>query len=290
MKIILFGASLGGQNYLKNHSHEYEVLAVADNNAVIHGQLLEGNLIINPSAIPSYPYDKIIVASMYVDSITKQLVELGVPREKIAYASKISMKRVGLPFEDESILSKANQMIAKLSEILYDIPHYYAFGTLLGIVRDGRLIPWDDDIDVTIHEQDVEEIKQRLILHAKELKEIIDIKMYERVRQDGKVIALMIDCYINDEAVFNIGLDTIFIENNIAKHDLNETPAVFFKAYEEIEFNGVKLKVPNKYEDFLTYTYGDWRKVKKHTSFANNTLSFTEPKLSSTNYYFYEYK
>lgn len=289
MKIIVFGASRGGQNYIKNHGHEYEILAVADNNVAVQGQLLEEKLIIDPADIPSYLYDKIIVASMYVDSITKQLMDLGIPKEKIAYASKISMKRVGFPFEDAYILNKANQMITKLSEILYDIPHYYAFGTLLGIVRDGRLIPWDDDIDVTIHEHDLEEVQRRLQLHAEALNEIINIKMYRRIRQDDKVIALMIDCYIDDEAVFNIGLDTIFIENSIARHDLNETPAHFFEAPDEIEFKGTKIKVPNEYEGFLSYTYGDWHTVKKHTSFADNTLSFTEPKLGSVNHYFYEY-
>lgn len=290
MKAIIFGASRGGQNYIKNHSHEYEVLAVADNNTAVHGQFVEDKLIIAPADISSYPYDKVIVASMYVDSITKQLIELGIPKEKIAYASKISMKRVGLPFEDTHILNKANEMIAKLSEILHDIPHYYAFGTLLGIVRDGRLIPWDDDIDITIHEQDVEEIERRLKLHAEALNEIVSIKMYRRVRQDGKIIALMIDCYVDDEAVFNIGLDTVFVENNVAKHDLNETPAHYFEQPDEIEFNGAKIKVPTNYEGFLSYTYGDWQTVKKHTSFANNTLSFVEPTLSSTNQYFYEYK
>jgi len=36
------------------------------------------------------------------------------------------------------------------------IPYWICHGTLLGLVRDGRLIPWDHDIDLAVWEWDVE--------------------------------------------------------------------------------------------------------------------------------------
>lgn len=32
----------------------------------------------------------------------------------------------------------------------YDVPHFTACGTLLGIIRDGDLLPWDSDVDMII--------------------------------------------------------------------------------------------------------------------------------------------
>lgn len=40
----------------------------------------------------------------------------------------------------------------------HKIPHWLNFGTLLGAVRDQNLIPWDEDIDIGVWEEDVPRI------------------------------------------------------------------------------------------------------------------------------------
>ena len=42
----------------------------------------------------------------------------------------------------------------------YDITYYLAYGSLLGAVRDGRIIPWDDDIDIMVLPDDMQKIFQ----------------------------------------------------------------------------------------------------------------------------------
>jgi len=37
----------------------------------------------------------------------------------------------------------------------HDIPFWFAGGTLIGAVREGKIIPWDDDIDLNMWLRDI---------------------------------------------------------------------------------------------------------------------------------------
>ena len=50
-----------------------------------------------------------------------------------------------------TILSEVDQICKK-----HDISYYIAGGALIGAVRDGQFIPWDDDIDIMMFRRDFE--------------------------------------------------------------------------------------------------------------------------------------
>lgn len=290
MKILLFGASLGGQNFMKNHISDYEYLAIVDNDVTKHGLLMNNIPIISPENIAQYDYDKIIVASMYVDSIRKQLLDLAVPLEKIEFASKNSMKVDDLPFENIVTLAKTNNLINTISNCLNSIPHFYTFGTLLGISRDGNLIPWDDDIDIAIFAEDIGKVQDVLLKQIEEFEKLFDIKLYLRTYTNGKPASITLDCIENGRKLFMVNFDCMHIEGNIVKQELNDTPLKFFTGYDELAFGQTFIRVPKDYKGYLDFTYGDWHIVKKNTSFADNTVSFREPLYSCTVEYLYESK
>lgn len=290
MKVLLFGASVGGQNFIKNHGQNYNFLAIIDNDTSKHGLVLNNIEIISPEKIKLYDYDKIVVTSMYVDSISSQLQMLGVPKEKIQFASKNSMKVDKLPFENEETLTKANDLIVSISNTLKDLPHFYTFGTLLGVARDGNLIPWDDDIDIAIFAEDIKQVREVLLNNIRDFEKLFDVKLYSRIYSNGNPASITLDCLENGRKLFMVNFDCMHIEGDWVKQELNDTPLEYFIGYEELDFANTTIRVPKNYKSYLDFTYGDWHTVKKNTSFADNTVSFREPLYSCTIEYLYESK
>ncbi len=87
--------------------------------------------------------------------------------------SKEDVKRV-----QETLLSMAKIVLGILE--LHEIKYMMAYGTLLGAVRHKGFIPWDDDFDIFIFEEDYEkalywlrkELPSSLIVHDEKTDEI----------------------------------------------------------------------------------------------------------------------
>jgi len=85
---IIFGASNGGKNALKNLHHKYEIVAFTDNDIAKHGKKLCGRNIIAPETIKEQNADLILVCSTYRFQILEQLQKnLNYPIENIIIVS-----------------------------------------------------------------------------------------------------------------------------------------------------------------------------------------------------------
>lgn len=81
-KILLFGTGDYYNRYKKWFPRE-DVLALLDNAPDKQDTLLEGIPVVSPKQGVQLPYDIIVILSFYVKTMKRQLVELGVPEEKI---------------------------------------------------------------------------------------------------------------------------------------------------------------------------------------------------------------
>ena len=167
-----------------------------------------------------------------------------------------------------------------LYQMLYDVQrilgHHGAEcvangGTLLGAVRNGGIIPWDDDADVTVHWRDRHKLKRA----APELKRcgyelhktffgfkvclasrkrvpgyewswpFVDI-FFHLERDDGRTVLMY-------KQVRDVWPNHYFLPGEF--YPLREAP-----------FHGMTIKVPNKPRPYLSRAYGrDWATVGYRT-------------------------
>lgn len=279
-KIILFGASRGGENFIKHNKTQYDILAIADNDEKRWGSLLEGLKVINPKDILKYDFDNIYITSQWVDSIIYQLTEdFKIPLEKIKIPKKSSLKESFKPFEHVETLKFARESLCRITQFLsnHNIIAIVDSGTALGIVRDKDLIRWDDDIDFAIDSKDFE----KLISLVDGLRTILPKNEYSKwklevISLSNDDVCLSLELQSSDLNMlkeFEISLQKRTIKDGLSHLDSSAgifyAPALHFEKYERVDFFDGFVYLPYKVDDFLTFMYGNYKEPKKDTSIEN---------------------
>lgn len=283
-RVIVFGASEGGKNYCKFQS-DYKILAFTDNDKNKHGTTISNHLIIEPESMKDYDYDYIIIASVFYKEINQQLLnELQIGPDKIKVAPKGLMKSSYLPFEDKKTMEFARENLLKLTRLFTenDIKYFADFGTLLGIARDGDLISWDDDIDLSILVEDFEKVVVFFENQIRNFDLYDDIKCeihatYNKVKNEPINISLSFKTdNLKPIRDFQINIAILTIEDELAVQSMNRSPKHHFEKQQQIVFWGEKISVPFEYESYLELTYGDWKTPRKNMSFEDYPYAYED--------------
>lgn len=175
----------------------------------------------------------------------------------------------------KSNLLRARTLLLKTARLLDErnIPYHLEGGTLLGIVRDNDLLPWDHDVDISIPSGYASEFRN--------LRSVLLWRGYKMsVRRSNKNVGPVKK---GDYSVFKIKpvwsyilswfvpkhksamvLD-VFVKTNDetftywqAMDKVMRVDKKYYQSFETIDYQGTTLKVPNHYRDFLTEKYGNW--------------------------------
>jgi len=137
------------------------------------------------------------------------------------------------------------------------IPFVMIFGGLLGLMREGDLISWDNDVDFACFCQD--HTKIHLVV--------------EELKNQGFYIPDKNECPHNDhyfikkyekiEIWWFQKINNEWIYDNQIRYN-----AEFFNKLEQKDFLNTKWNVPSNPEEFLNVTYGtNWRIPNPHGSY-----------------------
>ncbi|MFH1850926.1 MAG: LicD family protein [Candidatus Neomarinimicrobiota bacterium] len=149
----------------------------------------------------------------------------------------------------------------------YNIRYWLDCGTLLGIIRNGDLLPWDHDADICIDARD----SQRLLdnIHKLPRKYWTSIRHNYTGRLPGSLRAIKVKLvakkFLRLLKHKELHLD-IFVKYRFDEyyywmdsHTVKRVRACFHDQLDTIDWENYRYKIPSDVETYLEERFGDWR-------------------------------
>ena len=174
------------------------------------------------------------------------------------------------------IVPVAEKMLRITAEILEaeKIPYVLEAGTLLGIVREDRLLPWDTDMDITVSSRFTKAIlalrwkfwlkgyRTRIRYYSRDMgpfkkgvPRILKIQTRKWFFLKGvHLMDIFFKELIDEQYFWTVG---------VQQPVLKATPRRFYEEFTLYNFRGKQYSVPQDYIGYLEYHYGDWKTPKK---------------------------
>jgi len=289
-KIIIFGTGEFGKNIYKINKNKYNILFFCDNNNKKHNTYINNIKVISPSQLLTIQFDLILIASTYVEEIYMQLInELHIKKSLV---KKLYVNQSNVQFYNDDKRINTEIFIKYIVNILKknNIQYYIDHGTLLGIVRDKALIPWDKDVDISILAKDRESIVNILndilpkYIHPKCKENNWQYKIAkEKMKIGDSIQDIIIEIQISNNSTFIselIVLDIMFrYEYNgklywkVAQKELCVDYNICFPL-STIQFKNDDINVPGQTDKYLEILFGNWKKIDKKWSYEkyNNLI------------------
>ena len=172
----------------------------------------------------------------------------------------------------------ALKMLKDVTNLLDDnnIEYWLEGGTLLGVIRENRLLPWDNDMDISVKEEEY----SKLLDIIKSLNYRVRFKEFEKDDDPFKKGIKRLVKVRNSKFLFfrgEVALD-IFIKFKkdeeyfwqVGKKK-KSVPSYYYQDMIKHDFDGKSYLVPKLYEEYLTCRYGDWKTpVKEWNTFKDD--------------------
>lgn len=281
--VIIFGTGEFAKNIYNQYKNDLNIINFSDNNKDKHNTLFFEKLVVAPKDLTSMDFDEIIIASSYSEEIYQQLVkDLNLDKNKIR---RLYVNESKVQFYSKEKVEKSEYFMFEICKLLEEnhISYYIDHGTLLGIIRDEALIPWDTDIDLAVLIEDKEKIETMLksylnnFIHPLcktnnwkykiEKEEIIvegiketlyttfQIFNYSNFQEDEVALELM----------FRYKRDSIIYWGFCEKY--LKAPLDITLPTKQIFYKGHPINVPNNTMKYLSNLYGDWKTPIKNWTY-----------------------
>jgi hypothetical protein len=270
-RAVIFGAGKAGESALANLRSSYNIIAFVDNDIKKQGLTLNGLPICSVKDI-EHDDAMIFIASEFFEQIKSQLMDSSSIAESQVKAVPARYLKA-MSFGDgnnvkELEILKAICNCLELSGVNYHVDA----GSLLGLYRDGRLISWDDDLDIAINASDLEITVRILPNIIQRLAIVTDTKWHATEHfttvafgniQEGEVRSFKLNA-VNAGGMPSTDLFIKYVDQNYSDYCLASRgvrmPARFMNDTKLFQAAGHNWRVPTETEAYLACHYGkNWR-------------------------------
>lgn len=157
-----------------------------------------------------------------------------------------------LAFMDTSLKHLLSETLSQCNS--HNIPTCLGYGTLLGFIRDGKIIPYDDDIDLLVHRK-YRTALEKLSMELKKTKSAL--RMFPRKN--------MIRLVYDDPITMQVVCGDIFYYNKkdseigpvaMVTQENESFPWKYMSPLKPVNMYGVATNIPNNTHEWLQLQYG----------------------------------
>jgi hypothetical protein len=183
--------------------------------------------------------------------------KLGLRTERPAFTGKYYERARRLLLDTVDILNEAA------------LPYTLDAGTLLGLVRDSDLIPWDNDVDLMLPASHVAQLRRlypKFLLHGWKMSRTYRMPFATEAWRvgDPRVIKLRnLNPWLFGPGSTLLDITIIYPHDGAYWWEMAkkvcQTSEAFFNHHETIEYGGRIIRVPHNYQAYLEQLYGEWQ-------------------------------
>lgn len=272
--VYIFGAGLAGSSALEHLDDSINVLGFIDNDPQKVGSELSGHKVYSPQHLADAMFDLVLIASEYFEQITQQLSNaLKLANDKMLVLPARMLKPVTLG-QSGTTRDNALQVLFIVSECFNqnNVNYYIDAGTLLGIYRDGQLIPWDDDLDLAVNADDLQAVKHVMNTAMVKLQAAFGVAWEVQEHHakeafgavpEGAVRGLKLKTCEPDEELPMMDIFVKYVQGDVMDYTLSSRgitmPSKHILDTVPMLYQQRNLRIPYDVEGYLTSHYGDWR-------------------------------